>query len=145
MIFSAKYFDALSGAEVYEILRSRCAVFAVEQNIVCQDMDRVDYRSLHCMIKGEDGTIEAYLRAFYTDEADTVAIGRVLTLKHGMGLGRTLMDKSLSTVIDLMKPKKLVLHSQVHAVGFYEKFGFSVCSAEFMEEGILHVEMEKYL
>jgi ElaA protein len=142
MIFSAKYFDSLTPSELYEILRSRCAVFAVEQNIVCQDMDRIDYKSLHCMMMEKNGTVSAYLRAFYTDDADTVAIGRVLTLEHGKGTGRILMEKSLFSVIELMKPKKLVLHSQCHAIGFYEKFGFEVCSEEFMEEGILHVEMK---
>lgn len=145
MIFSAKYFDSLTASELYEILRSRCAVFAVEQNIVCQDMDRVDYRSLHCMLTENDGTVAAYLRAFYTDDTDTVALGRVLTLDHGRGMGRILMEKSLFTVIELMKPKKLVLHAQTYAIGFYEKFGFKVCSSEFMEEGIMHVEMEKIL
>ncbi len=145
MIYSAKYFDSLTPSELYEILRSRCAVFAVEQNIVCQDMDRIDYRSLHCMVTEDDGTVSAYLRAFYTDDTETVAIGRVLTLEHGKGIGRILMEKSLFTVGELMKPKKLVLHSQYHAVGFYKKFGFEVCSDEFMEEGIIHVEMEKYL
>lgn len=35
----------------------------------------------------------------------------------------------------------IVLHAQKHAQGFYEKLGFAVTSPEFLEEGILHVEM----
>ena len=145
MNFNGKSFGKLSTKELYEILKSRAEVFLLEQNIVCQDMDRVDYRSLHCMLTENDGTVKAYLRAFYTDDTDTVALGRVLTLDHGRGMGRILMEKSLFTVIELMKPKKLVLHAQTYAIGFYEKFGFKVCSSEFMEEGIMHVEMEKFL
>jgi ElaA protein len=55
------------------------------------------------------------------------------------------MEKSLEYVIREMSPKRLYLHSQTHAIGFYEKFGFKVCSEQFMEEGILHVEMERFL
>lgn len=143
MTFSAKSFDLLTATELYEILRVRCAVFAVEQNIVCQDMDRVDYRAVHCTLTDDDGEIAAYLRAFYGNDADTVVIGRVLTATHGKGYGRVLMEKSLEYIKENMKYKRLYLHSQAYAAGFYEKFGFKVCSDEFMEEGILHVEMEK--
>ena len=38
---------------IYEILKSRAAVFVVEQNIVYQDMDDKDYDSLH--VYCEDG------------------------------------------------------------------------------------------
>ena len=34
------------------------------------------------------------------------------------------------------------MHSQKHAAGFYEKFGFKITSDEFLEEGIVHVMME---
>jgi ElaA protein len=145
MVFNAKEFSALTAAEIYEILRIRCAVFAVEQNIVCQDMDRIDYRSVHCTLVGDDGEIAGYLRAFNGKDEGTVVIGRVLTASHGHGHGRTLMEKSLEYVIEKMDPKRLYLHSQTHAIGFYEKFGFKVCSEQFMEEGILHVEMERFL
>ena len=48
MVFEAKWFNDLSAAELYEILKSRSEVFLLEQNIICQDMDDVDYKSLHC-------------------------------------------------------------------------------------------------
>ena len=35
------------------------------------------------------------------------------------------------------------MDAQAYAVGFYEKFGFKVVSDEFLEEGIMHVKMEK--
>jgi ElaA protein len=145
MVFNAKKFSELTATEIYEILRVRCAVFAVEQNIVCQDMDRIDYRSTHFTLSDDNGEIAGYLRAFYGKDEGTVVIGRVLTTSHGNGHGRILMEKSLEYVIREMSPKRLYLHSQVHAIGFYEKFGFKVCSEQFMEEGILHVEMERFL
>ena len=41
-----KTFDELTSKEVYEILKARAEVFVVEQNIVYQDMDDIDYDAL---------------------------------------------------------------------------------------------------
>ena len=68
-----------------EILRARAEVFVVEQNCVYQDLDGIDYESLHVFFE-EDGKVTAYLRAFRKD-TDIVQMGRVLTLHHGTGLG----------------------------------------------------------
>ena len=62
MQFKVKRFGELTTAELYEILKSRSEIFLLEQNIVCQDMDDVDYDSLHCFLQ-ENGRITAYLRA----------------------------------------------------------------------------------
>ena len=80
-----KNFNQLTTGELYEILKSRAEIFVVEQNIVYQDMDDIDYRSLHLYFE-KDRRIIAYLRAFFKDEdKETVQIGRVLTLEHGKG------------------------------------------------------------
>lgn len=141
MEFKTKTFSELTASELYEILKARCAVFMVEQQIICQDMDDVDYESLHCFMM-EQGLVKAYLRA-YKGEDGAVHIGRVLTLNHGEGLGAKLMNESLPVIRKRLSGKELRLHSQDHAVGFYEKFGFTVCSEPFLEEGIVHVEMRK--
>lgn len=52
------------------------------------------------------------------------------------------MEKSLSSIKDKMNCKKITLHAQKYAAGYYEKFGFRIISDEFLEEGIVHVEME---
>lgn len=140
MVFEAKWFNDLSAAELYEILKSRSEVFLLEQNIICQDMDDVDYKSLHCYFKEENRVI-AYLRAFYKDEG-IVKIGRVLTLDHGKGTGRCLAEKSLEAINEKFKYKKIIVDSQKHAVGFYEKFGFKAVSDVFLEEGVEHISME---
>ena len=143
MVFQSLTFNELTPRQVYEILRARCAVFMVEQRIVCQDMDRVDYQSRHLFLE-KDGAVIAYLRAYYI-EPETVQLGRVLTLQHGLGQGRLLMERSLAAIAQAMPCRRLTLHSQTHAVGFYEKFGFRVVSEEFMEEGVPHVTMEKQI
>ena len=86
MILKAKRFCELTTTELYEIIRARTEIFLLEQGIICQDLDRVDYDSLHCFIE-QNGAVVAYLRAFAKkDEPHTVKIGRVLSLTHGIGL-----------------------------------------------------------
>ena len=136
-----KEFSELTTTELYEILKSRAEIFIMEQNINYQDMDDIDYRSLHFFYKDGD-KIVAYLRCFY-DGDDNVRIGRVLTMTHGIGLGRKLLEESLPIIVKKMKCIKLSMDAQSYAIGFYEKFGFKVVSDEFLEEGIMHVKMEK--
>jgi len=140
MEFFAKRFFELTTTELYEILKSRAEVFMLEQNIICQDMDGVDYSSLHCFMIDNNRVI-AYLRAFNGDNG-YVKIGRVLTINHGKGFGRMLMDKSLKVIKEKMPCEKIVLNSQKQAVEFYLKFGFRVVSDEFLEEGVPHFKME---
>ena len=140
MKFYAKTFEQLTTAQLYEILKSRAKVFFLEQKIVCLDMDDVDYRSTHLFLE-EDGQVIAYLRAFYKEEG-IVKIGRVLTLNHGNGIGRILMEHALQYIRENMPCQKLYVESQKHAEGFYAKFGFQTVSDVFMEEGIPHVAME---
>ncbi|MBQ9914583.1 MAG: GNAT family N-acetyltransferase, partial [Clostridia bacterium] len=68
-----------------------------------------------------------------------------LTLAHGRGIGRQLMEESMAAIQKHFACTKISLHAQKQAVGFYEKLGFSVVSDEFLEEGVVHLSMEKAL
>lgn len=137
-----KKFEELNTIELYEILKARAEIFIMEQNIHYQDMDNIDYKSLHCFFM-ENNKVIAYLRAFYEENNnDVVRIGRVLTLKHGNGIDRELLEKSLKAIKEQMNCKKISMDAQKYAVGFYEKFGFKTVSNDFLEEGIVHVVME---
>ena len=87
------------------------------------------------------GTVRAYLRAFEVTPG-VVKIGRVLTIEHGKGLGGELLRSALEEIRRRLRPEKIVVDAQCHAIGFYEKAGFVTCSEEFLEEGIRHVKME---
>lgn len=136
----AKKFNELTTIELYEILKARSEIFIIEQNIHYQDMDNVDYDSLHCFFM-EDNKVIAYLRAFYKEE-NIVKIGRVLTLKHGNGIGKDLLEQSIIVIKEKMKCKKICMDAQKHAIGFYKKVGFKITSEDFLEEGIVHNTME---
>ena len=138
----SKKFEELNTGELYEILKARSEIFMLEQNIHCQDMDDVDYESLHCFFM-EEGKVTAYLRAFYQDKNNgIVKIGRVLTTRHGTGLGRSLMEQCLTVIKEKMNCSKIDVDAQKYAAGFYEKFGFKTVSDDFLKEGVVHVAME---
>jgi len=142
-VLEVKQFEELTVYRLHEILKARQKVFMLEQQIRCLDPDFSDYSSLHLSLL-DAGELVAYLRAYPSEEEkNTLRIGRVLTLKRGIGLGRCLMEQSLS-VLDRCYPGWCItLDAQEHAVGFYEKFGFFVSSDMFMEEGIPHYRMKR--
>ena len=142
MNFIAKKFEDLTAVELYEIVRARQEVFLMEQNIVCRDFDGVDYDALHCFL-WENERVVAYMRAFMMD--GEIHLGRFLTLRHGEGLGRQLMELSLPVVKEKFCCDKISFHAQLHAEGFYEKFGFTRVGDVFLEEGIEHVVMKNTL
>ena len=140
MKFVSKKFNELTTNELYEILKVRSQIFIVEQKMNCLDMDGVDFECLHLFLQDND-IIVAYLRAFKFSD-DTVKIGRVLSVKHGIGLGRKLIEQSIPELKKNFGCKKIALNSQITAVGFYEKLGFKITSGEFLEENVVHVSME---
>ncbi len=142
MELTVKTFDELSGREVYEILRARSAVFMMEQRIHYLDMDGTDYQSLHCFYQ-EGGRVAAYLRAYRMEDGpEAVHIGRVLTVKHGRGLGGRLLTEAIDALRERTGCKYIRLDSQAPVAGFYEKYGFRAVSGEFLEAGIPHIAME---
>ena len=143
MAFFAKRFDALSTTELYELLRARAEVFLLEQGIVCQDLDRVDYDALHCFF-WQDAEVAACLRAFYMNP-DTVKIGRVLTRMRGQGLGIQLWEQSLLEIRTALPCRQIVVDAQVQAQGFYEKCGFVAEGEPFLDEGVPHIFMRLVL
>ena len=136
-----KFFHELTTTELYEILKSRAEIFVVEQNCIYQDLDDIDYRSLHIFYES-NGRIIAYLRAFEKDSSEKIIqMGRVLTLTHGIGLGRNLLKEGITQIKKKWSPSSIYIEAQCYATGFYEREGFVISSDEFLEDEIPHVEM----
>ena len=136
----SKHFDELNSRELYEILKARCDVFVVEQNCAYPELDGLDYDSIHVYGK-EDGKLKAYLRA-YIKEDGLVRMGRVLTLERGKGYGAEILKKGIEEIKKHFSPRIIYIEAQSYATGFYEREGFVICSEEFLEDGIAHVQME---
>ena len=139
----SKFFDELTTTELYELLKARSEIFVVEQNCIYQDLDDKDYKSLHVFCE-EEGRVVAYLRAFVKAEG-VVQIGRVLSVQHGIGMGGRILQAGLQQVKEKFALQKIYIEAQCYAIGYYEREGFSVCSEEFLEDGIPHVQMELIL
>ena len=139
MGLKVKFFDELTTRELYEMLKARAEIFVVEQNCVYQDLDDKDYTSLHVFYE-EDEKVAAYLRAFSKHE-EIVQIGRVLTLNHGTGLGGRLLKAGIDQIREKMHQKQIYIEAQCYATGYYAREGFEICSDEFLEDGIPHVQM----
>lgn len=132
-------FDELSKEELYAIVKTRIAVFVVEQNCPYQEIDNTDKEALHVFIQ-EGEKIEAYLRLFPKEEG-VVQMGRVLAVPHGEGLGRMIVEEAIRVIRERKDIRQIYIEAQTYATGFYEKFGFRICSDEFLEDDIPHVGM----
>lgn len=120
----------------------RIEVFVVEQGVPVElEWDEADEISIHAVA--------------YDDEGQPVATGRLLPDGHvgrmavrksarGQGIGSRVLQ-SLLAEAERLGYQELVLHAQVHALGFYQQHGFVACSEEFMEAGMLHRRMVRRL
>lgn len=138
-----KTFDQLTTRELYEILKTRAAVFIVEQNCAYQDLDDIDFKSTHLMLYS-DGELVAYSRVFKDDESDLWHIGRVLTTQRNKHFGLRIMEEAIKVAKE-MDAQLIEIEAQSYAIGFYEQLGFEVSSDEFLLDGILHRRMLLHL
>lgn len=120
----------------------RIEIFVKEQGVPEEnEFDEYDMQVPHLVIFS-DGEPVATGRVIPYGE-DTVKIGRIAVKKdkRGLGLGEKI-------VLELLRKSKedgaktVRVGAQTHAVGFYEKCGFSLLGTpEYMEENIPHFDM----
>ena len=134
-----KRFTELMLQELYEILALRNAVFVVEQNCPYQDIDGRDEEAYHVYLKDENG-IRAYLRVL-PHGAQEAAIGRVLAAERRKGLATKALEVGIRTAKERFAVRRIYLEAQTYATGYYAREGFYICSGEFLEDGIPHVQM----
>ena len=135
-----KEFKELSSQELYTLLQVRISVFVVEQTCPYQELDGKDQSALHLYYR-RDEKILAYLRLLQKSPEE-VAIGRVLTIERGSGLGKSLMQEAIKLAKTRLSAKGIYIEAQTYAKGFYEQLGFVRCSDEFLEDGIPHIKMQ---
>lgn len=74
--------------------------------------------------------------------ARTVQMGRVLTLEHGKGLGKELLNAGIQTAWEQMGADRIFIEAEDYVEGYYTKAGFVKTSDIFMKDDIPHVHME---
>ena len=140
-------FDELSLYELYEIMKVRQAVFAVEQDCVYQDADDLDQVAWHLIGWHEHSNekkIVAYLRVVFPQRKfPEPSIGRVLTTPEarGTGLGKALTREVITRIADKYPNTAVRISAQQYLEKFYSAFGFETVSKPYDEDGIPHIEM----
>ena len=134
-------FDELDIHDLYEIMKLRCDVFIVEQECHYEDIDGRDINAIHVYLK-DNNEIVGYLRILDKGVVfKEVSIGRVIAKRRRVGIGSELLKAGLKAAKKYYNADKIKIEAQVYAKSFYERVGFKVCGAEFLEDDIPHVPM----
>ncbi len=136
-------FKALSAVEVYEFLKLRQVVFAVEQNCVYLDADGKDLAAWH-LLGWRKNELVAYLRVLPPGlRFPEHAISRVVTAPsvRGQSVGRSLMVKGLEAIQGSFGPVPIRISAQAYLEKFYRGLGFVVVGEPYLEDKIPHIEM----
>jgi predicted GNAT family N-acyltransferase len=119
----------------------RRAVFIEEQGISeADDLDDQDDAAIHLLLTENQsplGTARLLTGQGY------LKIGRLCVLKsaRGRGFGADLIRACVGTARGIEGITSARLGAQIHALGFYEKLGFTATGPEFDDAGIPHREM----
>ena len=120
-----------------DIRRIRDAVFIAEQSVPPElEWDSEDMDAVHFLASEGDYPIGT-ARLLQDGE-----IGRLSVLKdwRGLKVGEALLTAAINEA-EKRGLEEQKLSAQVQAIAFYERFGFTVVSDEFLEAGLPHVNM----
>lgn len=145
LIWQCQPFEELTAAQVYEMLRLRSEVFVVEQRCLFQDIDGTDAQAWH-LGAWQAGRLMAYARLFGRGiKAAQPSFGRVITAPaaRGQGLGHELARQAVAACERLWPGQGITIFAQSHLQAYYGAHGFEPVGPEFMEDDILHQEMQR--
>lgn len=122
----------------------RSEVFVKEQHVPLSiELDALDEEAIH-FIGYDDTTPIAASRLRIVNDYGKLERICVLQSYRKHSYGKQLITH-MESEIRSMGYRKAILNAQTHALPFYERLGYSVCSNEFIDAGIPHVTMEKEL
>jgi ElaA protein len=137
-------FSGLGLQELYDLLKLRQGVFILEQASFYTDIDGKDQEALHYLIHDRaTGDILGAIRLFVDPSQGTARIGRVVISPEGRGtgLGRTMMQAGIDKARELAPGCNIHVSAQSYLEGFYGSLGFRTVSAEYIQDGIPHIDM----
>jgi predicted GNAT family N-acyltransferase len=121
------------------LMQVRRRVFIEEQQVPeNEEWDEHDEVCFHLLARSRKRDAVGTARLHPSGRVGRVA---VLAEHRGHGVGLLLMT-ALLELARQRQVRRLILHSQVHALAFYSKLGFMPCSEAFVEAGIVHIEMQ---
>jgi len=136
--------EARDDAEVAAAQELRVRVFCDEQGVSrAEELDEFEDSATHVVARDETGVV-ATCRLRETDEGvklERMAVERRL---RGLGAGARLLAEA-ELIARERGARRMVLHAQTRAQGFYAGQGYEPEGDRFDEAGIEHVQMVKSL
>jgi predicted GNAT family N-acyltransferase len=131
-------FNSPDFAKCFDI---RLAVFVEEQHVpIDEERDEYDETALHYLAT-LDGKPVGTARVLLKDSTAKITRVAVLRKARGQGIGEALMRHIESA----LAVRRFALGAQLHALPFYERLGYVAEGEVFMEAGIPHRHMAKYI
>jgi predicted GNAT family N-acyltransferase len=125
----------------------RKAVFVEEQGVPLEDefdeFDNLNGQCEHILVYYEEKPVGTG-RVRWVDDFGKLERICILEPYRKFGLGKVIIT-SLEEIAQEKGAKKVKLHGQTHAEGFYKKLGYQTSSSVFIEDGIPHYLMTKEL
>jgi len=135
---------AHGSSEIDEALELRRRVFVDEQGVtLAADQDGLDAEATH-VVALDDGRVVGTCRLVFDDGVARLGRMAVEPGLRGRGIGAAVLEVA-ERESRAAGAQRIRLHAQQAARSVYERSGFQVRGAEFIEEGIPHVTMEKPL
>lgn len=119
----------------------RRTVFIEEQGVPeADEIDDLDGEAIHLLAEVEGRPVGS---ARLLVRGETGKIGRVCVLaeQRGTGLGAALIRAAVAELRRIPGVRQARLGAQTHALGFYEKLGFTALGPEYIDAGIPHRDM----
>ena len=136
-------FEDLGVHDLYDALALRLRVFVLEQGPY-QDADGIDPHAWHLLGRESGGALIAYLRVVDPGRKyEEPSIGRVVIAPEARGraLGRALMQEGIARCRAAWPGRGIRISAQARLERFYRSLGFELVGAEYLEDGIPHIEM----
>lgn len=136
-------FEGLSNRELYEILKLRQEVFAVEQTSIYVDPDGLDLEAVH-MAVWDNQALVAYQRCLPPGLQETEStLGRIVVARaaRGKNLGRELVRRGIAHNLQRWPEVNIRIHAQAYLERFYNELGFVTEGDAYDLDSIPHLEM----
>lgn len=136
-------FEGLGNRQLYDILRLRQEVFAIEQTSIYLDADGLDLAAIH-MAAWDGDRLLAYQRCLPPglQEAEST-LGRIVVAEpaRGRDLGRELVRRGIAHNLARWPGVNIRIHAQAYLERFYAELGFVTEGDVYDLDSIPHLDM----
>ena len=126
----------------------RKEVFMKEQAVPVDDeIEETDLTYTHYLFFNKENEALGTMRILLDEDTHVVLFGRIAILKkyRGTNYGKRMVCQVEKLLSQKFSPLTIKLAAQEQALGFYNAIGYKTTSDMFMEAGIKHYNMKKYI